>query len=214
MRWPFHPSPDNDSRPEYLALVCRLKKRYPPLSDGASESIDVYIESRFIPQLAAFTSNRNRNAIAYSVCQYALVIVAAVATGLVSLSYIYQTGYFNVVTKIAALAASVMVTILTSLIKTFNYQEKWINYSIIQSDLEGEIARFYAGVGEYATTAAKRNALFKANIEAILIRADDVWQAIHRPERGQATKEKQLTVDHSALGQNTGNQEPDLDLPT
>lgn len=146
----------------------------------------------------------------YTDLQRALVIASAVMTGLISLSYIYESSRASGLFKLLSLIISVAVVILASLIKTFNYQEKWVNYSIIYHDLESEIAHFYAGVGAYASADIDTESLFKSNVESILSRADEVWLAIHKPDRTQSPSPSNRPDNGTATAQAMSSQSSDM----
>jgi len=69
---------------------------------------------------------------------------------------------------------SVIVAILASTLKTFNYQEHWMNYRTTCETLKKEYHFFEANVGDYADTNDKQ-ALFVERVEALISRENTFW---------------------------------------
>ena len=76
---------------------------------------------------------------------------------------------------------AVAVAILTTGLKTFKYQENWINYRSTCETLRKE-KRFYdAGLGDYGNTKDKE-ALFVDRVESMISRENTMWVRTHKPE--------------------------------
>ena len=86
------------------------------------------------------------------------------------------------ISKWPVIAISAIVAIGTTVIKTFKYQENWINYRTTCETLKKEIHFYQNSVGEYKT-AEDPEALFIDNVESFISRENTLWLSAHRPKR-------------------------------
>jgi hypothetical protein len=73
-----------------------------------------------------------------------------------------------------ATVTSVVVAILTAAMKTFKYQENWINYRTTCEALRREKFFYDGGIGEYQNTLNKE-ALFIERAEGMMSRENTLW---------------------------------------
>ena len=84
-------------------------------------------------------------------------------------------------TSWSAVVISAIVAIGTTALKTFKYQENWINYRTTCETLRKEIHFYNAGVGEHKDTN-DREALFVERVEALISRENTMWLTTRRPK--------------------------------
>jgi LPS O-antigen subunit length determinant protein (WzzB/FepE family) len=71
-------------------------------------------------------------------------------------------------------AISAIVAIATTVIKTFKYQENWINYRTTCETLRKEKHFYTAKINEY-DSAEDKEALFVDRVEALISRENTMW---------------------------------------
>ncbi|MHC4753400.1 MAG: DUF4231 domain-containing protein [Planctomycetota bacterium] len=87
-------------------------------------------------------------------------------------------------TRWPAVIIAALVAIGTSILKTFKYQENWINYRTTCETLRKEIHFFRAGVGDYRDSEG-REALFVERVESLISRENTMWLTTQRPKEGK-----------------------------
>ena len=80
----------------------------------------------------------------------------------------------------AAIIAA-LVAIGTTILKTFKYQENWINYRTTCETLRKEIHFYRAGLGDYKDSQ-HREALFVERVESLISRENTIWLTTQRPK--------------------------------
>ena len=76
--------------------------------------------------------------------------------------------------KTLSLMTSVLVAILATSLKTFKFEENWINYRTTCETLKKEVHFYYARIGEYEDSEDKE-ALFVKRVEALISRENTLW---------------------------------------
>ena len=74
---------------------------------------------------------------------------------------------------------SVVLASTTAAVKTFKFQENWLNYRTVAEALKKEKHYYNAGAIEYATTENKKQ-LFVERVEALISRENSLWMVVHR----------------------------------
>lgn len=82
---------------------------------------------------------------------------------------------------------SVLVAVLTAAIKTFRFQENWINYRTTCETLKKEEFLYNANVGDYSNTTEKET-LFVERVESLISRENTLWLATQKSERSTKTQ--------------------------
>jgi len=70
---------------------------------------------------------------------------------------------------------SSIVAILTTGLKTFNYQELWITYRTTHEKLKPELYYYNFNVGEYGKSGVDKESLFVSRVESLLSAEQSVW---------------------------------------
>jgi len=88
--------------------------------------------------------------------------------------------------KIFVVIVSAVVAILTTGLKTFNYQELWITYRATYEKLKPEIYYHDFAAGPYTATDIDRESLFVTRVEAILGAEHSQWPPAKKLQEEQA----------------------------
>lgn len=132
-----------------------------------------YLEKRYYEQLSYYDSSSKKNQRRYKNIQWVLIILSTLTTILAALP---KTEGFDF--KYLIVISAALVTILTSGLKTFQYQELWITYRSTMEQLKPEIYYYNFGVGDYGKPAADKECLFVTRIEQILSKEHTEWPAV------------------------------------
>ncbi len=91
-----------------------------------------------------------------------------------NLSSLFGEGFGHLATL-----TSVIVVILTAALKTFKYQENWINYRTTCEALKKEKYFYDAGLSDYQQSD-DREAQFIDRVEALLARENTLWLSVQK----------------------------------
>lgn len=128
-----------------------------------------YLEKRYFDQLNYYEKASGKNQKRYKNFQWILIILSTLTTILAAL----PQDKFNIQYVVVATAA--MVTILTSGLKTFQYQELWVNYRSTIEQLKPELFYYNFNVGDYGQAGVDKESTFVSRVEQILNKEHDVW---------------------------------------
>ena len=139
-----------------------------------------YLTERYEDQIAWYGKKATRNQTTYRWIQWPLIVLAALTPVLVQLDSLELVLGSSAI-KLATLT-SIVVAILTTALKTFNYQENWLNYRSTCEALRREKYYYEAGVDEYRESSGPE-ALFVERVEALMSSENTLWRSVHRPEK-------------------------------
>ena len=126
-----------------------------------NENFATYLKDRYFDQINWYDKKSQESQKKYRQLQWSLIILAALTPALIELDLneVLGKGFGHLATL-----TSVIVAILTAALKTFKYQENWINYRTTCETLRKE-KHFYDGeVGEYQR-AENRESLFVERVK-------------------------------------------------
>jgi hypothetical protein len=133
-----------------------------------------YLEKRYFNQLDYFRKASAENQKQYKNFQWILIILSTATTILAALPIEFGLQYYVV-------ATAGIVTILTAGLKTFQYQELWVNYRTTAEELKPQIYYYKLDIGKYGIPGTNKEALFVETIENILNKERSSWQSIKNP---------------------------------
>lgn len=142
------------------------------------ETFDDYFENRYKKQMAYYHKASGENQNKYKYLQWTLIILSASTPVLAAINSDSQA------VKILLVVISAIVAILTTGLKTFNYQETWVNYRKTYEQLKPEIYYYRFRIGDYAT-AIDKEALFVTRVEAILDKEHEQWPPAKKLQQDQ-----------------------------
>lgn len=127
---------------------------------------DNYLKQRYEPQIAWYDSKAIANQRQYGTLQWGVLILSAVTPVLVAVGGEWQ--------RWSAVVVSALVAIGTAALKTFKYQENWINYRTTCETLRKEIHFLNAKAGDYREVNDPL-ARFVERVEALISRENTLW---------------------------------------
>ena len=134
------------------------------------DQFEEYLEKRYQKQIEWYNKKSSQNKRYYQWFQWIIIVISASLPGLILVipsKWEFITVLFSAVLAIA-----------TAAVKTFRFQENWINYRAIAEALEKENHYYNAGAIEYAT-AKNKNQLFVERVEALISRENSLWMVVH-----------------------------------
>lgn len=145
------------------------------------EAFDDYVANRYRKQMEYYSKTSAKNQKKYNTFQWVLIILSALTPVLAALSSVTWSG--NEATKtivpqflqILLVVISSIVAILTTGLKTFQYQELWANYRTTYEQLKPEIYYYDFSVGPYSEAGVDKESLFVTRIESILNKEHVQW---------------------------------------
>lgn len=117
----------------------------------------------------------------YQIFQWAAIILSAFTPVLIVLG--------DGLVRWSAVAIAVLVAISTAALKTFKYQENWINYRTTCETLKKEYYFYEAGIQGYEGVEDKE-ALFIDRVESLISRENTLWVITHEKEEPSRQSKK------------------------
>lgn len=131
------------------------------------EEFEAYVQGRYQDQVAWYDRTAQQNRARYATFQWALIVLAATLPVLIPIASQWVT-----------IPVSVAVAIGTAGLKTFKFQENWLNYRTIAESLKKEQHYYNADVGDYQD-ADNKEALFVERVENLISRENTLWLMTH-----------------------------------
>jgi len=155
------------------------------------EDFDKYLTERYQQQTDWYDDKARTSQKSYRRMQWSIIVLAALTPVLIELE-LHTIGpwYGHIPTLTAA-----TVAILTAGLKTFNYQENWLNYRSTCEALHKEQHYYKATVGEYAgQDEDQKRALFVMRVESLMSRENTIWLNTQQTEKKQDDNENPPTT--------------------
>ena len=152
---------------------------------------DEYIENRYKSQMDYYKRASAKNQKKYKLFQWILIVLSAVTPVLAAMNgltfsrteQIYTIG--SQVLQILLVIVSSVVAILTTGLKTFQYQDLWVSYRATYEQLKPEIYYYEFNLGPYAAAGVDRESLFVSRVEAILSAEHTQWPPAKKLQENQ-----------------------------
>lgn len=146
------------------------------------EKFSDYLTGRYEYQTNWYDKKAVTQQKVYRWMQWSVIVLAALTPFLIeiNLDKLIAKGFDHLPTVMAA-----VVAILTAGLKTFKYQENWINYRTTCELLRKEKHYYDAGIADYGTTSDK-DALFVDRVESLISRENTLWVTAQKPETKSA----------------------------
>ena len=133
------------------------------------ETFSKYLEERYEGQMNYYDQASGKNQKKYKRFQWILIILSALTLVLAA----FDGKLIDL--QIPVVIISALVAILTTGMKTFQYQELWVNYRATHEQLKPEIFYYEFNVGPYRGEKVDKEALFISRVEAILDKEHQGW---------------------------------------
>ena len=130
------------------------------------EELDNYMGKRLEPQLDWYNNKASQNKLVYHCLQWTAIAISPVVPAMIA--------WAPDNLKLLTISLSIALAIVTSSLKTFRFQEHWINYRTIAGLLEREKHLYTAKASEYEL-AESTNRLLVERTEEILSRENMTW---------------------------------------
>jgi len=143
-----------------------------------TESFQKYLKERYYDQINWYDTKSMQNQKWYKRFQWAIIILSAITPVLITLDWRLPS---NSVLGWIPIITSVLVAISAAALKTFQYQEQWLNYRTTCETLRKEIQYYDAGIDEYAVVS-DREALFVERVENLISRENTLWVHIRKEQ--------------------------------
>jgi len=137
------------------------------------EDFEKFISDRYKKEIAWYDGQANWNHRAYRLFQWSAVCLSALTPFLILIGQEWS--------KWLAVSVAVLVAISTTALKTFKYQENWINYRTTCETLRKEIYFYQAGIQGY-DNAEDKEALFVQRVESLVSRENTLWVTTREKE--------------------------------
>ncbi|QTE38154.1 DUF4231 domain-containing protein [Mucilaginibacter gossypii] len=137
-----------------------------------------YVEDRYRHQMEYYKTTSAKNHRLYRNFQWTLIILSLLTPVFTALKLggnAAPGSGLGVDWTILTLIISSAVAILTTALKTFNYQELWVTARTTYEQLKPEIHYYNFNLGPYAKPDQNKEGLFVTRVEAILSSEHDLW---------------------------------------
>ena len=162
------------------------------------ELFDDYVKNRYIKQMDYYSRASSKNQKRYKLFQWILIILSALTPVLAALngkeiinkegnSFVFSSQFIQTL----LVSVSSIVAILTTGLKTFNYQELWVNYRTTYEQLKPEFYYYEFNVGPYGASGVDKESLFVMRIESILNKEHSHWPPAKNLQDGSKAKQSQ-----------------------
>lgn len=152
-------------------------------------TFDKYLEDRYTKQMEYYSRASAKNQKKYRQFQWILVVLSALTPVLAALNgtrfgFSATAPVINV--NIVVVIVSSIVAILTTGLKTFNYQELWTTYRSTYEKLKPEIHYYDFNIGPYAVSGVDKESLFVTRVEGILDTEHTQWPPARKLQENQS----------------------------
>ena len=130
-----------------------------------------YLSERYENQVQWYDSRSRSNKFYYHIAQWVAIVVSASLPVLIVMVPEDK--------KMISIIPSVILAILTTALKTFKFQENWLNYRTIAETLKKEKHYYIAGANGYDDVDS-REQHFVERVETLISRENTLWLEIHR----------------------------------
>lgn len=144
------------------------------------ERFQKYLKDRYEDQVNWYSTKASKNKNYYYIFQWIVIVISAAIPVLVAT----LPKKLNLITIIL----SIILAIGTTALKTFKFQENWINYRTISETLKKE-RHFYDAELDAYSGASDKEALFVERVESLISRENSLWVTTHL-NKNEEEKEK------------------------
>ena len=133
-------------------------------------AFDEYISGRYKAEIDWYDGRANENQSRYRVLQWSLIILSALTPVFIAIDFAEPARWL----KWVPLVTSVLVSLISAALKTFKYEENWLNFRTTCETLKKEIHFYRADTGDYER-AEDKEAAFVERVEALISRENSLW---------------------------------------
>lgn len=140
-----------------------------------NEAFARYVKDRYEGQMNYYKVANRANQKKYKQFQWILIVLSALTPVLAALDLDFGDKDTWEFLKYGVVVISALVAILTTGLKTFQYQELWVTYRATYEQLKPEIHYYNFGVGPYGEEGINKESLFINRVETILDKEHQGW---------------------------------------
>ncbi|WP_051531128.1 DUF4231 domain-containing protein [Clostridiisalibacter paucivorans] len=144
------------------------------------DDFDKYLAVRYQDQIKWYSDKATHYKRLYQLFQWLVVILSAIVPVLILIVPEEK--------ELITVGISVLLTIGTSGLKTFKFQENWINYRTISETLKKEKYFYDAGLDDYSR-CEDRMSTFVERVESLISRENSMWIMTHMKKDKDGEKE-------------------------
>jgi hypothetical protein len=144
------------------------------------DDFERYLKDRYYDQINWYDKKSVQAQKSFKILQWIIIVLSATTPVLI----IILPDQYNL--QIIPVVTSLAVTIAAAVLKSFSYQENWINYRTTCETLRKEIYYYEAGINDY-TGNVDKEARFIERVESLISRENTVWLNV----RHEATEKKE-----------------------
>lgn len=149
-----------------------------------NEAFDKYVKDRYEGQMNYYKVANRKNQKKYKQFQWILIVLSAITPILAAFINEFPD------LQILVVVVSALVAILTTGMKTFQYQELWVTYRATYEQLKPEIHYYNFGVGPYGEDDVDREVLFINRVETILDKEHQAWPPAKKLQEEKKKEQK------------------------
>lgn len=149
------------------------------VSDMNKDQFTNYVESRYKKEIEWYDHKAKCNHRTYQSFQWIAIILSASTPVLIAIG--------EGIVRWVAVVIAALVAISTAALKTFKYQENWINYRTTCETLKKEYYFYESGLQGY-DGAEDKEALFIERVESLISRENTLWIITHEKEEPKSTQ--------------------------
>ena len=142
------------------------------------EKFKEYLSNRYEDQIKWYDEKSTSNQSKYRFFQWGVIILSSLTPVLI---------LFSGENKLIPIVVAIFVAIFTAVLKTFKYQENWVEYRTTCETLRKEKHFYDANLYEY-DSAENKESLFVERVENLISRENTRWIEI------STLKEKEVTT--------------------
>ncbi|HUI90622.1 MAG TPA: DUF4231 domain-containing protein [Chitinivibrionales bacterium] len=141
-----------------------------------------YIKNRYEEQIKWYSVHSSTNKRFYNVFQWGVIVLSACIPVLI--------GFLPEEIKWISIILSIILGIGTTALKTFKFQEIWVNYRTISETLKKEKHFYDAGLDAYKG-AQDKEATFVDRVESLISRENSLWVTTHLQKKDDKHRKKE-----------------------
>ena len=160
-------------------------------------TFETYLKERYNPQMDYYDGASKKYQKRYRIFQWVLIVLSAITPVIAALNGFSNDPHTKLTPYLSLFVVliSSVVAILTTGLKTFNYQELWITYRTTHEKLKPEIYYYNFNVGEYGKSGVDKESLFVSRVESLLSAEHSVWPPAKKLNDTENEKENDTSND-------------------
>lgn len=134
------------------------------------KEFETYLKERYNDQIDWYARKATTNKRLYTCFQWSVIVLSA------GIPVMVASIPDNL--QIITIITSIILAVGTAGLKTFKFQENWINYRTISETLKKEKYFYDANLDDYSNTSNKES-LFVERVETLISRENSLWVTTH-----------------------------------